>query len=475
MDMIFILVGAFIGLGTAFLGTLTGAGFFLSAILISKIKMKPFNDYTYRHEEMNDEFENIDEMCRVFKSQKESIVMSSRFTSGCLLFNYFNMRFVAKLCGEWLDVLDLCRFDTALCCRKSRKKFLAALSKHVRISIGKPLNGIVHCIRWLNIRNIDACCMELNIDFSDSKMLEFGSCKEVHTSSDLFLRYFRRRSKSIEGIEDNYFFRRIEELSFTKCSGVSDDLVVKSCRVCPVLKKLHLGGCKQITNVALICLSIECPMLMELNLFNCSELTDTGIISIAEGCLSLTSLNRGWCNKISDKGLISLSTTATSLMTLDIGGCSALTDISIRSIAENCLLLKRLNMSYNSNFTDISLSNLASNSHLLTSLQMGKCPQISDDGIGELSDGCVLLAELDLYCCEKITDFSLTKIVTRCEGLRSLNLSHCYQISDIGLVNLAGKGRSLQSLRLCGCDMLTEEGLLFFADMNPLYVVTKDY
>ena len=389
------------------------------------------------------------------------------------LFSYFNSKFISQICNEWLDATDICRFDTSISCRKSRQRYLYSICKHLKISFGKPFNNCTigaRCMHWLDSRNIDARVMDFEMDFHSNDPIELKG--KLYLPSEIFLLYFRSRTEN-----GNSLFRRTKSLSFLKCNGVIDEIIVKACKVCPILQKLNLSGCRNISNVSLICVSIECPELKELNLFNCTQLTDTGILSIADGCKNLTYLNIGWCDRITDQGITCLASSAASLTELDLAGCTSLTNKSLKVISEECPLLQRLNISYNSNFSDAGLTYLSQNSKLksLRSIHMGKCSQFSEDGLAALAEGCCSIEELDLYSCEKITDFALTRIVDHCLGLSLLNISHCYQITDIGLVNLAEKGKSLKHLFICGCDLLTGSGLEYFQQRNPSCMVKKDY
>ena len=391
----------------------------------------------------------------------------------CSLFAYFNSKFIARLLSDWLTATDICRLDSALCCSKSRSRFLYSVCKHLKIYFGSPQNDIsidARCIHWLDLRNIDAREMEFNIDFSSTET----SCSPI----EIFLQYFRCRTAAGGESDQNgkIVFRRTQSLNFMKCNGVVDDIIIKACRVCPILRKLNLSGCKSISNVSLICISVGCPQLTELNLFNCSLLTDTGIISIAEGCKNLVSINIGWCQGITDKGLICLVSSTNSILELDIGGCSNLSDLSLEKIAEHCPLLRRLNISYNSNFTDAGLSFFSKyRLHNLNFIHLGKCSLLTEEGFAVFAEVCPSLQELDLYSCDKITDIALSKIIDCCTTLSHLNISHCYQITDVGLVNLAERGKSLHYVSVCGCDLLTESGLLYFHERNPHCFVKRDY
>ena len=391
----------------------------------------------------------------------------------CSLFAFFNSKFIARLLSDWLSGKDICRLDSALCCSKNRSRFLHSVCKHLKIYFGSPYNNIsinVNCIHWLDLRNIDAREMEFNLDFSSAEK----SCSPTET----YLHYFRCRSATGNDGSQNskVVFRRTESLNFIKCTGVVDDLVVKACRVCPILRKLNLSGCKSISNVSLICISVGCPQLTDLNIFNCSLVTDTGIMSIAEGCKNLISINIGWCQGITDQGLICLVCSVNSILELDIGGCSNLSDLSLEKIAECCPMLRRLNISYNSNFTDVGLSHFSRcRLHNLKFIHLGKCTLFTEEGFAMFAEACPSLQELDLYSCDKITDIALSKIIDCCTSLSHLNISHCYQITDVGLVNLAERGQSLNYVSVCGCDLLTEVGLLYFHERKQTCIVKRDY
>lgn len=417
--------------------------------------------------------------------------MSARSSSTCcLLFVYFNSRFIVSVCSDWLEWRDVARFDMAMSCQKNRKRWVNALSKNLKFFMGRSRNPFiisVECLRWLDLRRIDLQEMELAIDFANKRKFFDYHNEKIH-ASQIFLNFFQRKSLTSSGdVDIDYYFRHTESLSFKRCRGVTDDLIAKSCRVCPVLKRLCLSGCTAVTNISLICLSMECPKLQTLDLFGCSELSDTGLISIAESCSSLTSINLGWCSKISDRGIMALAA-ACSLEDLDIGGCPSLTDKAIISIFESSSQLQRLNMSYNTNYTDACLasstskcastsstSTAASNKNTLISLHLGKCPNISEEGLVLLAEGCCGLVELDLYSCEKVTDYALTRIIDSCPNLEVINLSHCYLVSDIGLVNLAERGLALRFVSLCGCDLISSEGLIFFREKNSHCSIKKDY
>lgn len=93
----------------------------------------------------------------------------------------------------------------------------------------------------------------------------------------------------------------LEELSLSKCSGVTDEglsLVLQSHKE---LRRLDITCCRKITDVTIDALTVSCPSLTSLKMESCSLVSESAFCLIGDRCLELKVLDVT-DNKIDNQG-----------------------------------------------------------------------------------------------------------------------------------------------------------------------------
>uniref|UniRef100_A0A0D6R0Q3 Uncharacterized protein n=1 Tax=Araucaria cunninghamii TaxID=56994 RepID=A0A0D6R0Q3_ARACU len=253
--------------------------------------------------------------------------------------------------------------------------------------------------------------------------------------------------------------KSLQELSLSKCGGVTDEGISALVVGCRDLKILDLTCCHNITDVAVSAIATSCRYLSCLKMESCSLVTETsmdvlgdnchflevldltdssisdsGLKSISR-CSELTTLKLGICQNISDEGLKYIGACCSNLQELDLYRSSRVGDVGITAIAHGCPKLKILNLSYCSSITDDALKCLAQLEGL-RNLEIRCCLLVTSAGLSAIGMGCKHLVELDMKRCYRVDDVGLGTVVSCCQNLRQINISYC-PISDEGLLALA--------------------------------------
>ncbi len=85
-----------------------------------------------------------------------------------------------------------------------------------------------------------------------------------------------------------------------------------------------------------------CKRVERLTLTNCSKLTDLGVMSLVEGNRSLLALDISGLKSITDQTLEVVADNCVRLQGLNISGCENVTDKPLIEISENCRHIKRV-------------------------------------------------------------------------------------------------------------------------------------
>ena len=115
---------------------------------------------------------------------------------------------------------------------------------------------------------------------------------------------------------------KLLDLSLTKCSKITDDVLFKASRKCLRLKVMEVGGCRLITNKGYKTVS-SLKALTSVDLSNNNMVTDNVFRLIPGNCL--TDLDVSYCGKITDEGLKSIVKWLMKLRTLKAKGCKMVT------------------------------------------------------------------------------------------------------------------------------------------------------
>ncbi|XP_048829167.1 F-box/LRR-repeat protein 2 isoform X1 [Brienomyrus brachyistius] len=179
------------------------------------------------------------------------------------------------------------------------------------------------------------------------------------------------------------------------------------------LEELHLQGCKELTDQALITLCKYQPALKTLDLSSCTELTNATAQAVASGLKDLQHLHLARVWRVTDKGLSELMMLQ-YLQTLDLSECIHVSGVD---------LLKGLQ----------SPSAAAS----LVALSFRDCCYVRDISIFSLAQLLgPYIRKLDLTSCQCLTDLSVQAIATYLPSLLVLRLGGCKEITDWGLLGM---------------------------------------
>ncbi|EXB78511.1 hypothetical protein L484_011134 [Morus notabilis] len=270
------------------------------------------------------------------------------------------------------------------------------------------------------------------------------------------------------------------ELSFSKCSGLTDECLIFLAQRHKELKKLNITCCRKIACASIDGMTNSCTSLTSLKMESCSlipknafvligqrcrlleeldvtdnEIDNEGLKAISR-CSKLRSLKLGICLNITDDGLVHVGNGCSKLKELDLYRCSGVSDMGIGAIARGCTALEMINIAYNSKITDLSLTSLSKCSSLKV-LEIRGCPCISSEGLSAIAIGCRQLTVLDIKKCFNINDSAMHPLAQFSQNLKQINLSYC-SVTDVGLLSVTRINR-LQNMTILHLAGLTPNGL----------------
>ena len=281
----------------------------------------------------------------------------------------------------------------------------------------------------------------------------------------------------LEGITDRTMMAvaencyRLQGLNITNCHKISDDSLVALGQSCRHLKRLKLNGCSQITDRAVITFAMHCHQLLEIDLHDCKLLSDDSVTALITEGRHLRELRLAHCSLITDEAFLNLPMDRTfeSLRILDLTDCSELGDAGVQRIVTAAPRLRNLVLAKCRQITDrgvISITKLGKNLHYI---HLGHCNRITDIGVSQLVRLCNRIRYIDLACCHNLTDASVTQLASL-PKLRRIGLVKCGSITDRSIYALARpkamSGRSspvspsnLERVHLSYCTLLTLGGI----------------
>ncbi|KAF9354584.1 hypothetical protein BGX34_010919 [Mortierella sp. NVP85] len=206
--------------------------------------------------------------------------------------------------------------------------------------------------------------------------------------------------------------------------------VAPKVRGCPLLARLNLSYCKNLTDRSFIHLSqYGSRQLESLNLQRCTTITSEAYISLnmdrrralqerstsghaipVEPCFPrLRELYLSDCTFLSDDAIVSLAPNVPRMEVFSLSFCCALTDIAVEAVGASCRYLKKLDLSFcGSAVSDASLYQLAQfdaqepGKHTLEDLEIRGCVRVTEQGVRQVLNGCVNLKKLNVSSCSGI-------------------------------------------------------------------------
>ncbi|KAF9957809.1 hypothetical protein BGZ72_001331 [Mortierella alpina] len=216
---------------------------------------------------------------------------------------------------------------------------------------------------------------------------------------------------------------------------------------CPLLSRLNLSYCKNLTDKSFIHLCLYGSKQLEsLNLQRCTTITPEAFMSLdidnkmsvqedmdfdngvsgqqqqqqqvahpgynplMEPCFPrLKELVLSDCTFLTDAAIVALAPNMPRLEVVSLSFCCALTDVAVEALSESCLFIKKLDLSFcGSAVSDASLYQLARfdalapGQHSLEELEIRGCVRVTELGVREIVNGCLHLRRLNISSCSGI-------------------------------------------------------------------------
>jgi F-box and leucine-rich repeat protein GRR1 len=109
-----------------------------------------------------------------------------------------------------------------------------------------------------------------------------------------------------------------------------------------LVKRLNLSSFGDDVSDGTIVPLSGCKRVERLTLTNCTKLTDQGVNAVVQGNSSLLALDISGLKEITDGALLMVAANCRRLQGLNVSGCRKVTDLSLMAVAENCRSLKRV-------------------------------------------------------------------------------------------------------------------------------------
>jgi F-box and leucine-rich repeat protein GRR1 len=339
-----------------------------------------------------------------------------------------------------------------------------------------------HLVKRLNLSS-------MGIQISDGTLLPFENCKRIERLTltgctkltDFALVKTIRNNRSLlaldvtaiqgvtdvtmNAVADNCF--RLQGLNITACSKIGDESLINIAQHCRHLKRLKFNECKTLTARSIIEFARNCKQLLEIDLHNCLLIEDDAVTAIISEGPNLRELRLAHCQRITDAAFLNLpfDHTYDTLRILDLSDCGELQDNGVMKIITAAPRLRNLVLAKCRQITDraiIAITKLGKNLHYI---HLGHCQRITDTGVAQLVRVCTRIRYIDLACCVLLTDVSIMQLA-HLPKLKRIGLVKCNNITDRSIRALAQpkasevrggppQASSLERVHLSYCTQLT--------------------
>lgn len=109
-----------------------------------------------------------------------------------------------------------------------------------------------------------------------------------------------------------------------------------------LVKRLNLSSFGDDVSDGTIVPLSGCKRVERLTLTNCTKLTDSGVNAVVQGNSSLLALDISGLKEITDETLLVVAANCNRLQGLNVTGCKKITDRSLVAVAEGCRSIKRV-------------------------------------------------------------------------------------------------------------------------------------
>eukprot|EP01041_Mallomonas_annulata_P007720 gene7720-15799_t len=325
---------------------------------------------------------------------------------------------VGKILGGYLELDDICSFDTAS-------------SNSYRISY------ILSCLNSVHIRRPVRVWNESQCRWIQLRKLKVTDLEFARGCGSNALCYLLSDCLSLESCS-------FSKLCWYKLDFVDDDVILSISKGCPNLKKLNIKNCPKISSKALTYLSHGCKQLNDIEIDSIS-ISDDDIQNFSSECKNLEKISFRNCN-ITSNGLKYIATNCSSITDIDFSNTNITTQ-GFEFLLSNFLNIKSISLNPNNvtnecqycpnlisltgigdDITDQSLYIISQNCHKLKLLDISNKPlknedysvtdmNITDQGIRILSEGCSLLESLTISSASQLTDLCLFYLGKNCKNL----------------------------------------------------------
>ncbi|KAI9812204.1 MAG: SCF ubiquitin ligase complex subunit [Pycnora praestabilis] len=264
--------------------------------------------------------------------------------------------------------------------------------------------------------------------------------------------------------------KRVERLTLTSCSGLTDFGVTALVEGNRSLLALDISGLSSVTDHSLEAVADNCPRLQGLNITGCVNITDKAMIAVSENCRHIKRVKLNDCSELTDDSIISLATKCPQMLEIDLHGVKAITHLAVTSLIANGRHLRELRLAHCSLITDDAFLRLPArrNYESLRILDLTACDQLEDDGVDRIITAAPRLRNLVLAKCKKITDRAIASITKLGKNLHYVHLGHCQQITDGAVIQLVKMCNRIRYIDLACCHKLTDASIQQLANLPKL-------
>ncbi|QIW94887.1 hypothetical protein AMS68_000405 [Peltaster fructicola] len=264
--------------------------------------------------------------------------------------------------------------------------------------------------------------------------------------------------------------KRIERLTLTSCSKLSDRGLVSLLNRNRSLLALDIHAVDQVTDETMLTVAHWCMRLQGLNVSGCKKLTDASIQAVARNCRQLKRLKFNGCAQLTDASILTIAAHSSNLLEIDLEELRLLESPAVTALLSSCHQLRELRLPHCTSLDDSAFLDLSSTVHLdaLRILDLSDCNEITDKGVEKIIQICPRLRNLILAKCRQLTDRAVFAITRLGKNLHYIHLGHCGHITDASVKALANACNRIRYIDLACCSNLTDDSITRLAGLPKL-------
>ncbi|WPG98860.1 Hypothetical protein R9X50_00165800 [Acrodontium crateriforme] len=268
--------------------------------------------------------------------------------------------------------------------------------------------------------------------------------------------------------------KRIERLTLTNCSKLTDIGIQPLITGNRVLLALDVTGLEQITDRTMITVAETCLRLQGLNVTGCKKITDASIAALAKSCRHLKRLKFNNCLQLTDTSIMTIAAYSTHLLEIDLYGLQSLESPAVTALLISCPHLREMRLAHCSRINDSAFLDIPTELDVpvkfesLRILDLTDCGEVGDKGVERIIQSCPRLRNLILAKCREITDRAVFAITKLGKNLHYIHLGHCQHITDLSVEALAKACNRIRYIDLACCSNLTDNSVTKLAGLPKL-------